>query len=266
MQFGVLGPLLVLAGDGDEPGTVLAARPRALLAVLLWRANQPVPADELAELLWDGAPPRRAAEATRVLVMRLRRRLDSRAAARIVTRAPGYVIEVAADELDASRFEALTLEAGAAVRAGRWAQAARSAADGLELWRGAPLIDIASQLLRDRWAPRLEQLHVQALDWRIEADLHEGRHEALIPELRELTAGQPLRERFHGQLMLALYRCGRQAEALAAYQRARDDLINELGVEPGRELHELHQRILSADPALTGTGVAARTRSAQAQS
>jgi len=216
-----------------------------------------VPADELAELLWDGAPPRRAAEATRVLVMRLRRRLDSRAAARIVTRPAGYVIEVPCDELDASRFEALTLEAGAAVRAARWTEAARAGAAALGLWRGTPLMDIPSQLLRDRWVPRLEQLRTQALDWRIEADLHEGRHEQLIPELRELAAREPLREHFHAQLMLALYRCGQQAEALTAYQRARHVLADELGVEPGRELQELHQRILSADPALVGTRTAA---------
>src|SRR5215469_8172181 len=103
LQFGVLGPLQVIAGESDEPGTVSAARLRALLAALLWRANKPLPTDELAELVWDGAPPGGAAEATRVLVMRLRRGLDKRAAARIVTRAPGYVIEISGDELDASQ-------------------------------------------------------------------------------------------------------------------------------------------------------------------
>ena len=250
MQFGVLGPLQVIAGDSGEPGAVSAARLRTLLAVLLWRANQPVPVDELAELVWDGAPPRGSAGATRALVMRLRRALDKRAAARIVTRAPGYFIEVSGDELDASRFEALTRDAGAEVRAGRRAQAARAAAEALGLWRGMPLVDIASKLLRDQWVPHLEQLHVQALDWRIEGDLHEGRHDQLVPELWELTARHPLRENFHGQLMLALYRGGRQAEALAAYQRTRQVLAMELGVEPGPALRELHQRILSADPAL----------------
>jgi DNA-binding SARP family transcriptional activator/tetratricopeptide (TPR) repeat protein len=251
MQFGVLGPLQVIAGDADEPGTISAARLRALLAALLWRANQPVPTDELAELVWDGAPPKGAREAARALVMRLRRQLDERAAARIVTRPPGYVIEISHDELDASRFEALTHEAGAAVRAGRWAQAAQAAAQALGLWRGAPLTDIPSQLLRDQWVPRLDQMLVQALDWHIEAGLHEGRHEQLIPELRDLTARFPLREGFHGQLMLALYRCGRQAEALAAYQQARDVLVTELGVEPGHALHALHQQILTGDPALS---------------
>jgi DNA-binding SARP family transcriptional activator/tetratricopeptide (TPR) repeat protein len=259
MRLGVLGPVQVIAGDEGEPGSVSAPRPRVLLAVLLWRANQPVTADELAELVWDGAPPAGAPEAVRALVMRLRRGLDPRAAARVVTRAPGYAIEVSADELDASRFEALTRTAGAAIRDGQWARAARVTAEALGLWRGPPLADVPSQLLRDQWVPRLEQLHEQALDWRIEADLHNGRHEQLIPELRDLTVRHPLRERFHSQLMLALYRCGHQAEALAAYQRARDVLVSELGLEPGPGLQDMHQRILSGDPALavTGTGRAA---------
>ena len=251
MRFGVLGPLQVIAGESTEPGATLAPRLRTLLAVLLWRANQPLPVDELAELVWDGAPPGGAADATRALVMRLRRGLDPRAAARIVTRAPGYAIEISGGELDSSLFEALTQEAGAAVRAGQWAQAARTAAEALGLWRGTPLTDVPSQLLRDQWVRHLDQLHVQALDWRIEGDMHEGRDQQLIPELQELTSRHPLREHFHGQLMLALVRSGRQAEALAAYQRARDVLAGELGVEPGPALRDLHERILSGDAALT---------------
>jgi len=252
----VLGPLQVVAGEPGEPGTVLAPRLRALLAVLLWRANQPVPVDELAELVWDGAPPRGARDATRALVMRLRRRLDTRAAARIVTRAPSYAIEITGGELDASLFEALTQQAGAAVRASQWAQAAQTAAEALGLWHGTPLTDVPSQLLRDQWVPHLEQLHMQALDWRIEGNLREGRQQQLIPELRELTARHPLREHFHAQLMLALCRCGRQAEALAAYRNACGVLAEELGVEPGPGLRDLHQRILSGDPALAVTGPA----------
>jgi hypothetical protein len=145
VRFEVLGPLQVIAGDRDEPSTISAARLRVLLAVLLWRANHAVPSDELAELVWDGEPPIGAPEATRVLVMRLRRQLDKRAAARIVTRPAGYAVEISGEELDASRFEALTREAGVSVRAGRWAQAARTAAQALELWRGIPLADISSQ-------------------------------------------------------------------------------------------------------------------------
>jgi DNA-binding SARP family transcriptional activator/tetratricopeptide (TPR) repeat protein len=253
VKFGVLGTLQVIAG---EPGSALPVRLRTLLAVLLWRANQPVLVDELAELVWDGVPPRQVPDATRALVMRLRRQLDKRAAARIVTRAPGYVIEISGDELDAAQFETLTREAGAAVRAHQWAQAARTTSKALGLWRGTPLSDIPSQLLRDQWVPQLNQLHVQALEWRTEADLRDGRHEQLIPELLDLSARHPLREQFHGQLMLALYRAGRQAEALSVYRDARDVLVTELGVEPGPGLRELHQRILSADPALALTGPA----------
>jgi DNA-binding SARP family transcriptional activator len=140
MQFGVLGPLQVIAGGPGEPGTVSAARLRALLAVLLWRAGQLVPADEFAQLVWDGAPPRRVPDATRVLVMRLRRQLDERAAARIVTRAPGYVIEISGEELDAAQFGRLTREAGTAVRVGQWAQAALGAwdCDAARRWRTSP--------------------------------------------------------------------------------------------------------------------------------
>ncbi len=250
VQFGVLGPLLVIAGDSGEPEPGLAPRLRTLLAVLLWRPNQPVPVDELAELVWDGAPPSGTREATRALVMRLRKRLGEQVAARIVTRAPGYAIEVSGDELDASRFETLTAEAGAAAHAGRWGQAARTEAEALGLWRGAALADIGSERLRDQWVPHLDWLRMQALEWRIEADLHEGRHGQLIPELRDATALHPLHERFHGQLMLALVRSGQQAEALAVYEQARIELDHELGVGPSSELRQLHERILAQDASL----------------
>lgn len=247
MRFGVLGPLQVIGDGSGGPGTVSAARLRALLAVLLWRANQPMSTDDIAELVWDGAPPSGAPDATRALVRRLRQQLETEAAARIVTCSPGYVIEISGDELDASLFETLTRRAGAAVRAERWAEAARTATEALGLWRGTALADIPSQLLSDRWVPHLDQLQVQAAEWHIEAELHDGRHDQLIPQLRDLTARHPVREHFHGQLMLALYRCGRQAEALAAYQHARRALVDELGIEPGPGLRDLHKRILAGD-------------------
>jgi DNA-binding SARP family transcriptional activator len=196
--------------------------------------------------------------------MRLRRRLDAQAAARIVTRAPGYMIEVSSDELDASRLETLTQQADGAIRAGRWADAARDAAEALGLWRGTPLVDVPSQLLRYRWLPNLEHLHVQALAWHIEADLHEGRHEQLIPELQELTARHPLREDFQGQLMHALAGSGRRAEALAAYQEARRALATELGIDPGPELRRLHEQILAGDASLTTPATADATQTAPA--
>jgi DNA-binding SARP family transcriptional activator/TPR repeat protein len=257
LKFGVLGPLQVVAGDSDAPKAVSAPRQRTMLAVLLWRANRPVPPGELADMVWDGAPPGGAPEAVRALVMRLRRGLDEQAAARIVTRATGYVIDVSNDELDASRLQALTDRADAAIRAGQWAEAARTATEALGLWRGTPLGDVPSQLLRDQWVPNLERLHAQVLAWRIEADLHEGRHEQLIPELQELTARHPLRENFHGQLMLALAGSGRRAEALAAYQKARRTLAAELGIDPGSELRRLHEKILAGDASLTALPTAA---------
>jgi len=262
LQFGVLGPWHV-AGDSGTALVVSAPRLRTVLAVLLWRANQPVPVDELADLVWDGVPPGGAREAVRALVMRLRRGLDQQAAARIVTRAPGYAIEVSADEVDASRFEALTRQSGDAIRAGRWADATRAAAGALGLWRGTPLADVPSELLRDQWVPVLDQLHVQALACRIEADLHEGRHEELIPQLYELTARHPLRENLHGQLMLALARSGRWAEALAVYQQASRTLAAELGVDPGPELRRLHERVLAGDASLPAPPAAAEADQAE---
>jgi len=257
MQFGVLGPLRVVAEGSDDPGVVSAPRLRIVLAALLWRANQPVPVAELAELVWGGTVPGRAPQAVRALIMRLRRQLGEQAAARIVTQAPGYAIEISGDELDASRFETLTRQADAAIRAGWWAEAGDTAAEALGLWRGKPLVDVPSQLLQDQWVPDLEQLYGQALAWRIEADLHQGRHEQLIPELQKLTARHPLREDFHGHLMLALAGTGRRAEALAAYQEARRALVGELGIDPGAELRRLHQHILAGDSSLTAAPTAA---------
>jgi DNA-binding SARP family transcriptional activator len=257
LQFGVLGPLHVAAGDSGASQAVAAPRLRTLLAVLLWRANQLVPVDELTDLVWDGVPPAGAREALRALVMRLRRQLGQEAAARIVTRAPGYAIEVSSDELDASRFERLTRQADDAVHVGRWAGAGRAAAGALGLWRGTPLADVPSQLLQDQWMPVLEQLHMQALACSVEAGLHEGRHVQLIPQLRELTARHPLRESFHGQLVRALALSGQRAEALAAYQQARRTLAAELGIGPGPELRRLHQRVLAGDAGLTAPAAAA---------
>jgi len=250
MQFRVLGPVRVVAEDSSAAEANLTPRLRTVLAVLLWQANRAVPVDELADLVWDGAPPAGVTEALRALVMRLRRRLEEQAAARVITRAPGYAIEVASDELDASRLQTLTQRADAAIRAGQWAEASRTAAEALGLWRGTPLADVPSQLLRDQWVPHLEQLHVQALACRIEADLHQGRHELLVSELQELTARYPLREHFHAQLLLALAGTGRRAEALAAYQEARRVLTTELGIDPGPELRRLHERVLTGDTSL----------------
>jgi DNA-binding SARP family transcriptional activator/Tfp pilus assembly protein PilF len=251
MRFGLLGLLQAQDGAGNVL-PVAGARQRLLLAALLVRANRVVPARELAEIVWDGVPPASAA-ALRTQVMRLRRALGPDAAARIITRDPGYVIALSVEELDVTAFEALHQQAGTVMRAGRWDEAVRVLALALELWRGAALLDVESQVLRAECGERLEQLRVQAIEWQVEAGMHMGRHEQLVPQLQDLVRQHPLREHNHAQLMVALYRCGRQAEALTVYQRARDVLVTELGVEPGPSLQDLHQRILSADPALAVT-------------
>lgn len=248
MWLGVLGPLLVQYEDAVI--AVPAAKQRAVLGALLVRANQVVSFEELAETVWDGAVPGAARVTLRSYVKRLRQAMGPEVSARIHTRDPGYCIEVGDDELDLIRFGQLCDSGGAAVRAGRWEQAEADLAEALALWRGAPLTDIPSDTLRRDELPRLESLRQQALEWRHEAQLRLGRHEELVPALEALVAQHPLRERFRAQLMLAYYRCGRQADALTAYQDARRVLVDQLGVEPGSELSSLQQRILNADPEL----------------
>jgi DNA-binding SARP family transcriptional activator/tetratricopeptide (TPR) repeat protein len=255
MWFGMLGPLLVR--DGESVLGVPAGRQRVLLAALLVRAGAVVPADALAEVMWDGTPPGGAGTTLRSHVMRLRRVLGPAVGARVVTRYPGYLIEASDGEVDVLRFRSLTREGGAAARAGQWARAWELLTEGLGLWRGEPLADIPSDLLRREQLPGLEELRLQAAEGRMDAGLRLGRHAELVAELQSLTAVDRLRERFHGQLMLALVRCGRQAEALRAYQSVREVLVEELGTEPGAELQELHQRILAADPALAAPTPAA---------
>ena len=238
-----MGPLLVI-DDAEREVSVAASRLRVLSAALALRANQVVPAERLAELVWDGGPPGRAIDTLRSYVRRLRQTLGPAWAERIVTRAPGYVCQVKEAEVDALAFGVLCRHAGSAVCERRWTEASGAAESALGLWRGEPLIDVPCQALRDEFVPRLEQLRTQAQEDQAEADLALGRHRQLVQPLRELTAAHPLRERFHAQLMLALYRCGRQAEALQAYRDARRMLVDQLGVEPGPELRELHQQIL----------------------
>ena len=252
MRLTLLGSLQ-LVDDAGERIAVTGPRQRILLAALAAHANQPVSLDALAEVIWDGAPPPQSIATLRTYLARLRRCLGPRIARRIVTRAPGYAIELDDDELDLLVFENQCRRAGAALRAADNAQASSSGALALSLWRGEPLSDVPSQLLRDLLVPQFERQRVQvAEDW-IEAELRLGRHEAVLEQLRDLTARYALRERFHAQLMLALAHSGRRAEALAAYQDARKTLVAELGVEPGRELRALHERMLANDEALPDT-------------
>ena len=248
MWFGVLGPLLVR--NGDAIVEVPAARHRALLAALLLHAGTTVPADTLAEIVWDGAPPPRAEVTLRSHVSRLRQVLGPDVRERVVTRYRGYLIEAGEEEVDLLRFRRLCREGGVATRNGEWAQAWESLDEALGLWRGAPLADVPGELLHRDELPGLEELRLQALEWRADAGLGLGRHGELAAELLPFTAAHPLRERFYAQLMLAQYRCGRQAEALATYQGAREMLAEALGADPGTELRDIHQRILTADPSL----------------
>jgi len=248
MEFGLLGPLVVRCGGSEVP--VRRGHPRALLAVLLLETNHVVPAEAIAEALWGPAPPVSAPVAVRSYVRELRQALGPAGRERISTRPRGYLISVAEGELDVARFEQLLASAWAAARDSRWTEAASRAGDALSWWRGEPLADIESALLASREVPRLAELRMQAMEIRIDAELRIGGHGEVVAELQRLCAAHPLREHVHALLMLALYRCGRQAEALAAYQQVRAMLVEELGAEPGTELRALHQQILAADPIL----------------
>jgi DNA-binding SARP family transcriptional activator len=240
MEFGLLGPLEVRAGEGPLP--LGAPKQRALLALLLLNANRVVARGRLIDELWGEEPPETAAKAVQVYVSRLRKLLP---AGMLVTRPPGYLLKVEPEAVDLWRFERLVAEA----REGEPAAAATLLRQALALWRGPPLAEFAEEPFARVEAGRLQDLRLAALEERIEADLALGRHADLVGELETLIAEHPQRERLRGQLMLALYRSGRQAEALAAYRNARAAL-DELGLEPGVALRQLEKQILTQDAAL----------------
>jgi DNA-binding SARP family transcriptional activator len=241
MQFRLLGPLEVV--DGDRPLALGGRKQRALLAMLLLHANDVVPAEQLVDEIWGGSPPATVAKSVQVYVSRLRKELGD---GRLLTRDPGYRLTVASGELDLARFGALVAQAADADPA----RAAAMLREALALWRGAPLADLAYEPFAASYVARLDEMRLAALEQRIEADLASGEHASLAGELEGLIAQHPLRERLRGQLMLALYRSGRQAEALAAFQAARATLVDELGIEPGRELRDLHEAMLRQDAGL----------------
>ena len=247
MEFSLLGPLLVRAGERSIP--ISAGKQRVLLATLLLAVNQVVAIDKLAEALWQGSPPETARVTLQNYIMRLRQTLGPTGYERIVNRPSGYLIEVHRGELDVAQFAELQDAGLTAARAGAWENASGQLAAALRLWRGQPLADVQSPLLAAE-VPRLAEMRLAALESRIDADLHLGRHRQVTAELAALAAAEPLRERVHELLMLALYRSGQQAAALAAYRQARRRLVDERGTEPGPALRELNQRILQSDPAL----------------
>jgi peptide/nickel transport system substrate-binding protein len=222
------------------------------LALLLLYRNERVSTDRLVDLLWDESPPESAPKMIQIYVSRLRRRLATAAGGdqRLLTQAAGYRLRAEPDELDLERFERLCDEGRKALAAGDAALAVGRLREALSLWRGPPLADIADGRFFEQERARLEELRLGALEERIEADLALGAGAALVDELQALVREHPLRERPAAQLMLALYRSGRQAHALATYKQTRDRLVDELGIEPGRPLKELEQAILRQDPAL----------------
>jgi DNA-binding SARP family transcriptional activator len=241
MDFRLLGPLEV--AEHDRSVVLGGVKQRALLAVLLLHANDVVSTEQLVDEVWGESPPATVAKSIQVYVSRLRKQLGE---GRLVTRAPGYLLRVDPSELDVACFERLAAEAEDA----QPKVAGEKLRRALALWRGPPLADLAYEPFARAEIARLEELRAAALEQRIEADLALGRHSRLVGELEGLVTEHPLRERLRGQLMLCLYRCGRQAEALESYQAARRVLVEELGIEPGRQLRELHQAILRQDPGL----------------
>jgi DNA-binding SARP family transcriptional activator len=255
MRFGLLGPVVLCRDDVLTP--VRAPTTRNILAALLLSPNQLVAADRLIDVMWGSQPPPTAIHSLHNHVKRLRTLLEEAGAGRVQTSTSGYLLEAAADDIDLELFTQLGKQAQQARAAAQWQTAADKLTAALALWRGDPLADVTSLLLRTTKVPPLSQLRLDAMEARVDAWLALGRHAEAIRELRELTAAHPLRERFHGQLMLAASLAGRRADALDAYQRAWKILADELGVEPSAELQQLHQRIITADPALHPTPPAA---------
>jgi DNA-binding SARP family transcriptional activator len=252
MDFRILGSLEIL-DDGRAialPGT----KPRALLALLLLHANETLTADRIIDELWGERPPAAAGKTLQMHVSRLRKALGGEdgtgTAGAITTRERGYRLEIDPDQLDAHRFESLVAKGRAELAAGRPgpAMAALEAAQGL--WHGAPLADLAYEAFAQPEIARLDDLRIAALEQLMEAKLALGRHAEVVEQLEPLIGEHPYREGLRAQLMLALYRCDRQADALQAYQDARRILVEELGIEPGERLRELERAILAQDAGL----------------
>jgi YVTN family beta-propeller protein len=255
MDYRILGPLEVF--DGERRVALEGSKQRALLAILLLHANEVVSADRLIDDLWGEQPPATALKTLHAYVSRLRKALDDGSGPSsgsptgvIDTRGHGYMLRIEPGELDEARFRGLVEEGRQALAATEADRASRLLRSGLALWRGPPLCDFTYEAFAAQPIAQLDELHLGALEDRIEADLALGRHRELVPELSPLVERNPLRERPRAQLMLALYRCGRQAEALAIYQEFRKTLSQELGLEPGPALRQLEIAILSRDPSL----------------
>ena len=244
-EFRLLGP--IEAVRDDRPVPLGAPKQRALLAVLLLSPSEVVTRERLVDELWGGAPPRSAPQSLQVYIHGLRQALG---AERIETHGRGYLLRVEPEEVDVLRFDRLVEAGSRALAAGRPADAAEDLRRALALWQGEPLADLSREAVASTAAPRLAEDRLRAIELLNDSDLALGRHQELVPQLEHLIADEPYRERFRSQLVLALYRSGRQKDALDAYRAARDALVGELGVDPSPELQELERQILRQHPAL----------------
>ena len=254
MEFRILGPLEVR----DDDGAVIdlgGRQQRLLVAVLLLHPNEVVSVDSLIEALWPDQPPASAVKSVQAQISRVRRALGE--GERLQTRGNGYLLVVEPGELDGDRFRTLFDEGRKRLTGGDPTGAETTIRQALELWRGQPLADFAYDDFSQAAIARLDELHLSALEERFDAELALERHGAVVAELEALVVTHPLRERLRGQLMLALYRSGRQAEALRAYEDARRQLAEELGLEPSEPLKRLQRAILDEDPVLDSPALTA---------
>jgi DNA-binding SARP family transcriptional activator/basic membrane lipoprotein Med (substrate-binding protein (PBP1-ABC) superfamily) len=251
MDFRLLGPL---EADLDgQPCSFGNSRARALLALLLLHRNEVLAVDRIVDELWPEGPPKTAEQVVRVYVSQLRKALEP---GRLVTRGSGYLLATAPEEVDLDRFDSLRAEGRRAFDAGENARAVEALDQALSLWRGPPLQDFAHESFARSEAARLDELRLTTLEDRFDAQLAVGQDADLVADLEQLVRTHPLRARLRAQLMLALYRSGRHADALEAYERGRRLLLDDFGLEPSDALRQLQLRILQQDPALDGPGAA----------
>lgn len=246
-EFRVLGGFEVLSGE--YVCTIAAPKLRQILALMALSANQVVHLDLLIDELWSENPPKSAISTVRTYIYQLRkiitRELDRPESELLCTRPPGYLLRVAPEQVDANVFRRLAEQGRERIECGQYDEASKILGQALDMWTGPAMADVAvGRVLRERLIP-LEEQRLHALELRIQADLHLGRHRELVGELRSLVSAHPLNEWFRGQLISALSRSGRRHEALQAYQDLRLTLTEELGLEPGPDLQRLHQEVLS---------------------
>jgi SARP family transcriptional regulator, regulator of embCAB operon len=245
--YETLGPLRIV--DGDRTSFISARKIETVLAVLLIRSDHVVPFDQLLSEIWGDRPPPRATAAVHVYVSQLRKFLQrpGRAENPIVTRAPGYMLQKGADQIDHHQFLHLVDQGRAQVREARHEAALSSFEEALGLWRGPALEDLRSSVTIDSFVTWLMESRLECMEMLAECQLQLGRHREIVGQLYSLISEHPFREAFYRQLMLALYRSERQADALRVYQAARQTLHDELGLEPCRALRHLQQAILADD-------------------